>query len=209
MFVKYVLLKIQLVIFKKKWRKLNRHNRTIAGNIFNPNLVSVGNFTYGTLSVVDFKEENTGLKIGNFCSIAKGVEFLLGGEHDYKNISTYPFKRFLVDDFTTVESFSRGPIIIEDDVWLGRNVLVLSGVTIGQGAIVGAGSIVRKSIPPYSIYIGDRVVKKRFTENTCKKLEKLNWNRVEKGEILSNLDSIYNFKEDHIERNFFTKYIEE
>ncbi|MFD2385752.1 CatB-related O-acetyltransferase [Enterococcus rivorum] len=187
---------------------MNEHNYTTASNVFDVSLVSVGNFTYGALEIIDFKEMNAKVEIGNFCSIAKGVKFLMGGEHDYKKISTYPFKRFLSEEFVGIESFSRGPIVIEDDVWIGRDVLILSGVTVRQGAIIGAGSVVRESVPPYSIFVGNKVIKKkkRFSDDVCKKLECIDWSTINEKDVLENLDSLYEFSENKINENSFYQF---
>lgn len=99
------------------------------------------------------------LKIGNFCFIADKVVFLLGGEHNYNRISSFPFKKYY---FNEVDATNNGDIIIEDDVWIGYDSLILSGVKIGKGSIIGARSIVTKDVPPYSVYIGNKVIKKDF-----------------------------------------------
>lgn len=73
----------------------------------------------------------------------------------------------------------KGPIIIEDDVWIGFGAIILSGVTLGKGCVIGAGSVVTKNVPPYAIYAGNRVVKYRFNENVIKKLMKFNLNQLD------------------------------
>lgn len=73
----------------------------------------------------------------------------MSGEHNYSCFSTYPFHRYVIDG--SFESISKGPIILEDDVWIGENCIILSGVKIGQGAVIAAGAIVTNDIPPYAI----------------------------------------------------------
>ena len=71
----------------------------------------------------------------------------------------------------------KGDIIIENDVWIGANSTIMSGIRIGNGSVVAAGSTVTKDIPPYSIVAGNpaKVVKKRFTEDQIEKLLEISW----------------------------------
>lgn len=167
---------LNLYIFKRKWRKRNKENFTVPKNKFPLNKVEVGKYTYGDLRVISFQNDDEFLKIGSYCSIGPDVKFLLSGEHYYKNIVTYPFKRKF---FNEIETISKGKIIVEDDVWIGFGVTILSGVKIGKGAVIGAGSVVAKDVPPYAIFIGNQVVKYRFEDNIIKKLLELDLNNIE------------------------------
>ena len=69
-------------------------------------------------------------------------------------------------------------IIVEDDVWIGYGALILSGVTIGQGSIIGARSIVTKDVPPYSIYAGNKVIRKRFPDEIIQKLSTIDFEKI-------------------------------
>lgn len=166
-------------IFNKQWRKLNKHNFTVAQNIFDPKVVSVGNYTYGNLNIKSWGSIDEGLNIGSFCSIADDVVFLLGGNHDYKNISSYPISRKLLNGKS--EATTKGKIIIEDDVWIGYRSTILSGVVIGQGAIVAAGSVVTKNVSPYTIVGGNpaKIIKLRFNNETIDKLVNINLNNID------------------------------
>lgn len=165
--------------FKSEWRKNNKHNLTNAVNIFPINKVSVGKYTYGDLTIYAFGDENEGLEIGNYCSIAGNVTFILGGEHQLHNISTFPISRHIFNENYFTVKDTKGKIIIEDDVWIGNGVTVLSGVHIGQGAVIGAGSVVTKNVPPYSIFIGNDVKKYRFNNNVVQKLLKINYKKLD------------------------------
>lgn len=116
--------------------------------------------------------------IGKFCSIAGYVKFFTGGEHNHKGkISTFPFKSFFNQRTEQDDIVSKGQIIIGNDVWIGSHSIILSGVHIGDGAVIGAGAIVTKDIPPYSIAVGcpAKVVGYRFAEDKIQKLIKLKW----------------------------------
>ncbi|MBR4825416.1 MAG: CatB-related O-acetyltransferase [Spirochaetaceae bacterium] len=165
---------IDLLLFRHKYRKLNRHNYTQVMNICDISKIKVGKKTYGEVNISDASPLDTNLYIGSYCSIAPGVQFLLGSEHSTKSISTYPFK---VKSFGEArEASSKGDIVIKDDVWIGINAIICSGVTIGQGAVVAAGAVVTKDVEPYSIVGGNpaRLIKYRFDESLRKRLTKCN-----------------------------------
>ncbi|MCM1321744.1 MAG: CatB-related O-acetyltransferase [Bacteroides sp.] len=138
------------------------------------NHVQVGRRSYGAISVVDFSPSDAKLIIGNYCSIAGGSTFLLGGEHNLDTISTYPFKAKVFG--VQREAGSKGNIVVKDDVWIGQNAIICSGVTIGQGAVVAAGAVVTKDVEPYAIVGGNpaKFIKWRLDENLRRRLESTN-----------------------------------
>jgi acetyltransferase-like isoleucine patch superfamily enzyme len=157
-------------LHRKSWRKKNGHNETVPGTMFRINRVTVGKKTSGVLNVTDFSPLNIKLKIGSYCSISSGVQFLLGGEHQIDSISTYPFK---VKRFGyKYEACSKGDIVVGDDVWIGTNAIICSGVQIGQGVIVAAGAVVTKAVPPYAVAGGNpaKVIKYRFSQDIIARL---------------------------------------
>ena len=123
------------------------------------------------------------LKIGKFCSIACGAKFLFtSGNHSLQSLSTYTFSIFYEEwglDAKDIRSAwdNKGDIVIGNDVWIGYEAVILSGVTIGDGAIIGARAVVTKDVPPYTIVGGvpARSIRRRFDEETVKKLEALRW----------------------------------
>ena len=189
-----------------KWRKRNKHNFTKLRFYCDIDLISVGNGTYGDLYAESFGVDGAGLKIGHYCSIGQNVRFIMDGEHNYKHPSTYPFKvRYLNYD---VEALCKGPITVEDDVWIGERAIILSGVTIGQGAVIGAGSVVTKDVPPYAVYAGDKVVKYRFSEDQIAKMIKLDYSSLSVEEVRENLDLMYKELDDSFfESDFYLNHL--
>jgi acetyltransferase-like isoleucine patch superfamily enzyme len=160
------------------WRQRNLHNQTVIRNLFDFDKVTVGQATYGPLNVQQWGHPDEQLKIGHYVSISEGVTFLLGGNHPYQGITTFPVKvKFLGHE---KEAQTKGAITVGDDVWLGHNAMVMSGVTISQGAVVAAGSVVTKNVPPYAIVAGNpaRVIKYRFPEATIQALLKINYAEI-------------------------------
>lgn len=116
------------------------------------------------------------IEIGSFCSIAPGVR-IQEYYHEYRRITSYYINKHIFNKKENEDIFSKGKILIEDDVWIGANVVILSGIKVGRGSIIGAGSIVTKDIPAYSIVGGNpaKIIRKRFTEEIIIKLEKIEW----------------------------------
>lgn len=161
---------LKLKLFQRKWRRQNRHNDTWLMNICDPLKIIVGRRSYGMLNVSAFSPSDDKLRIGSYCSVAPGVWFLLAGEHQLDSVSTYPFKVKVFGE--AFEAGSKGDIIIQDDVWIGTNAIICSGVTIGQGAVVAAGAVVTKDVPPYAIVGGNpaKLIRYRFSEELCRQL---------------------------------------
>ena len=140
---------------------------------------SVGRFSYGAPApnvIQNLGDAN--LKIGSFCCFAEGVTILLGGEHSPDWVTTYNFD-LLYDEFRDVvgRSYTKGPVVIGNDVWIGQDAFILSGVTIGDGAVIGARCVVAKNVAPYSIVVGNpaREIRKRFDDDTIAKLLNIKW----------------------------------
>lgn len=162
---------------KRLWRKKNKNNYTFAETLFVRENVSVGDYTYGPLFVEHYYQKAK-LTIGKYCSISKGVKFILGGNHGTNAITTYPFGPMIYKEIVETPRWGVD-IMIEDDVWLGYDCLILSGVRIGRGSVIGARSIVTKDVPPYSIYAGNKIVKRRFSDSIIKKLLEIDYAQVE------------------------------
>lgn len=176
--LRIILNKIKFILFKIKWKNQNKHNYITIKNIIPLNLVKVGKNSYGAIEVNYWGSNNEGLEIGNFVSIAKDVKFILGGNHEISTFTTYPFKVMTLKK--EKEALSKGKIIVKDDVWIGMNSLILSGVVINQGAIVAAGSVITKDVPPYAIVGGNpaKILKYRFSTKMIEAMMKVDWEKV-------------------------------
>jgi len=163
---------------QNEWRRRNAHNETFMGRQFDINKVKVGNYTYGILNCWTWGEKEEHLSIGHYCSIADDVVFLLGGNHHYTGITTFPCRVKFMG--YAEEAETKGPIVIGDDVWIGYRSTILSGVTIGQGAVIGAGSLVCQDVPAYSICGGNpvKVIGWRYDLDVISKMKKLDFGKV-------------------------------
>ena len=180
---------------KKKqriFRKKNKHNTVTMENDFNIDRVTVGKHSYGGLRVHDAGgNEEYALKIGSYVSIAPNVTFLLCVEHNYKTISTFPFKvKFGLDNY---EGISKGNIIVDDDVWIGYGAIINSGVHIHQGAVISSGAVVTKDVEAYSIVGGvpAKHIKYRFNKTVRDILIKLDWSEISEQALIKNITKIY------------------
>jgi acetyltransferase-like isoleucine patch superfamily enzyme len=138
-------------------------------------IVSVGDYSIFSGPVRIVADLNP-IKIGKFCSLAPHVA-IWESLHDYGKMTTYAlFASFFGEDFRK-DITSKGSVQIGNDVWVGTHSIVLSGVTIGDGAVIGAGSVVSKDIPPYTIAAGVPAVpvRPRFAEEVIRGLQELRW----------------------------------
>ncbi len=162
--------------------------------ITNPN-IQVGDYTFYNDFVHDPTQFETNnvlyhypvnkdrLLIGKFCSIACGAKFLFtSANHAQKSLSTYPFPIFfeewgLPKEQVTSAWDNKGDIVIGNDVWIGYEAVILSGVHIGDGAVIGARAVVTKDVAPYTVVGGvpAKKIKLRFDEETVRRLLALRW----------------------------------
>ena len=159
--------------------------------------MEVGKFTYGSDKIKlkkfgpatgPYEWSDSKLIIGKFCSIGLGCSVYLNENHRHDWVSTYPFgstgsskRSFKHIDNTLVASGimskGRGNVVIGNDVWLGENVTIMSGVTIGDGAVLATNTHVVKDVAPYSIVGGNpaKHLKYRFSEEQRNKLLQISW----------------------------------
>lgn len=192
---------------KDKKFPLENYNRLcfLKNVIKNPNII-VGDYTYyDDFENVENFEKNvkyhfdfTGdqLIIGKFCMIASGVTFIMNGaNHLTDAISSYPFAVFGNGWEKAMEGKAypnKGDIIIGNDVWIGYNATIMAGVTVGDGAIIGANATVVKDVAPYAIVGGNpaKAIRKRFDERTIEKLLQLEWWNWDIQKITDNIQKL-------------------
>jgi acetyltransferase-like isoleucine patch superfamily enzyme len=140
--------------------------------------ISIGRFTYGNPSLKVWGESES-LSIGAFCSIADDVVIFGGGEHRSDWVTTFPLRIAFGDELAGLDGHpaSKGPTLIGNDVWIGHGACVLSGVTVGHGAIIGARSVVARDVAPYTIVGGNpaRILRRRFTDSQIASLLAIRW----------------------------------
>ena len=140
----------------------------------------IGEYTYGRPRVIAFTK-NTRLIIGKFCSIAANVKIVIGADHRLDWVSTYPFPALgkIWPEAQGIEGHpaSKGDVVVGNDVWIAEGAVILSGVKIGDGAVIGSQSVVSKDVAPYAVVSGNpaRLVKMRFDESTIKTLLRIQW----------------------------------
>lgn len=175
------------------WRQINPHNETRLVQLHGPldlNRIQVGRRSYGALDVWVFGRGDEQLTIGNFVSIADHVTFLLGGNHDTQSLSTYPFRAKYLGGHDAV---TKGPVVVKDDVWIGHQSTILSGVTLGQGCVVAACSVVTRDVPPYAVVGGNpaKVIKYRFAEAVIDKLLDFDFASLDDEKVLRLHEALY------------------
>ncbi|MEM8546207.1 MAG: CatB-related O-acetyltransferase [Cyanobacteria bacterium P01_H01_bin.119] len=154
-------------------------------------LIEIGNYTYydDPDNPDQFEHQNVlyhygpeKLKIGKFCAIATGVKFIMGGaNHKLDGISTYPFPvlghgwEIAMDQLKNLPN--RGDTVVGNDVWIGLESVIMPGVTIGDGAIIAAKSVVVKDVDPYTVVGGNpaQVIKQRFSDRDIERLLTIQW----------------------------------
>lgn len=164
-------------------------------NVINDANINVGDYTMYNDFVHDPREfqfnnvlyhyyvNHDHLIIGKFCSIACGARFIFNAaNHTLGSQSTYPFPIFYdewgLDPANVAAAWdNKGDIVVGNDVWIGYEAVILSGVTIGDGAIIGARAVVTKDVPPYTIVAGvpAKPIRKRYDEQTIARLEQIRW----------------------------------
>ncbi|MDR1104224.1 MAG: CatB-related O-acetyltransferase [Endomicrobium sp.] len=174
--------------------RVNSTTTVLLKNIVKSKNISIGDFTYydDFADPMRFEQNNViyhypdlnndKLIIGKFCSIANGAKFLFNaGNHSSSSLANFPFAIFeylfnLGLEITTAWN-NKGDIVIGNDVWIGYDALIMSGVHIGDGAIIGSRAVVTRDVKPYEVVGGipAKVIKKRFNEDIIKELLNIRW----------------------------------
>ncbi len=181
------------------------NNRVKIGNyngglnfIFHGNKIKVtsGKYSYGTVNVYSYQKIGE-IKIGNYVSISD-IKILIGGDH-HMNLTTYPMKAIFKHYPIERDNPQAKGVIIQNDVWIGLDAMILDGVTIGNGAVIGARTVIAKDVPDYAVVVGNpsRIIKYRFSKEEIGILLELKWWELDKSEID---DIIYMFYDNNIEK---------
>lgn len=166
--------------------------------------IEVGDFTYydSARAPADFEKTNIlfnylvfgdHLRIGKFCQLAHGTTFVMGAaNHRLSSVSTYPFK-VMGKEWSAItpahlsELPRKGDTVVGNDVWFGRESVVMPGIHIGDGAIIAAYSVVVTDIPPYTVYGGNpaRFIRERFDSELKELLLDFKWWDLKPEELLT------------------------
>lgn len=166
-------------------------------NVLHTKVHTIGRHSYGDFELNWWGESK--IEIGSFCSIGRNNKAYLGGNHRHTYVSTFPFgihgmtpSEIGIDNKLT--NTSNGNIVIGNDVWFGDNCVVMSGVTIGHGAVIANSALVTKDVEPYSIVGGNpaKHIKYRFEPKIIEALLKIQWWDWTDEVINSRKDKIYN-----------------
>lgn len=152
---------------------------------------------------VEWHVGDTGrIRIGAFCSIHHTVIMFTGGEHRPDWVTTFALRERLKlpGAFESGLPYTRGDVVVGNDVYIGYESLVLSGVTIGNGAVIAARSVVTRDVPAYSIVAGSpaKVVRQRFDDDQQAALERIRWWDWSEAEIVANIDLLSGPVEDFL-----------
>lgn len=158
-----------------EWSASFREKKELIATLGRHSYIGDVNYEYGSL--------RSHVLIGRYTSIASGISFEVGMNHPYREVTTYPFLDFDIiragwdGDKAHAYDQNHYQIIIGNDVWIGARAILLGGVHVGNGAVIGAGAVVAKDVPPYAIVVGNpaRVVKYRFPADVIEKLQRIKW----------------------------------
>lgn len=142
-------------------------------------VLTLGHRSYGEPSVMRYPGDTAVVRVGRYCSIANGVVFVVGGNHRPDWVTTYPLRVMLELDGALADGHpaTKGDIVVGNDVWLGADSRILSGVEIGHGAVIGLGAVVAADVRPYAIVVGNpaREVRRRFPDPMVEALLRIAW----------------------------------
>ena len=195
---------------KKIYPRTNDTQSVYLKHVVKSEHIIVGDYTIYNDFVknpLDFQENNVlyhypinhdKLIIGKFCSIACGAKFMFtSANHTLDSLSTYPFplcfEEWGLDKANVTDAWDhKGDIVIGNDVWIGYEAIIMSGVTIGDGAIIAARAVVHNDVAPYTIVGGvpAKVIRKRFCDDVISSLLKIKWWDFPEEKIKENIKNI-------------------
>lgn len=170
--------------------------------------ISIGIYTYGVdrNTVLLYKKDDY-VVIGKYCSFAPEVKIIASGEHNAKAVSTFPFYAYILNRGPERDTLSKGHVVIGNDVWIGYGATVMSGVTIGDGAIVAARALVTRDVPPYAVVGGvpAKIIKNRFPDDVIKALLEIKWWAWSPEKITACIDDFYSDVHVFVKKHKVTK----
>jgi acetyltransferase-like isoleucine patch superfamily enzyme len=144
-----------------------------------PDHVTIGRRTYGlTPRSFLFPTAAAPIRIGAFCSFGPEVLILGRANHATDLVSSFPFRRMMLHPGAeNLDAHGRGPVTIGHDVWVGARAMILPGVSVGTGAVIGAGAVVSKDVPAYAVVAGNpaELVRHRFPPEVVEALLSIAW----------------------------------
>ncbi|MGE4589606.1 MAG: CatB-related O-acetyltransferase [Acidaminococcaceae bacterium] len=189
--------KCPVFIYKRSRKKYGRIDNLARYFSEKYNNRVIGKYTYG----YEFLQDNHVKSIGAFTSIGEG-QTVVPNDHRLDWVTTSPIlslKKFGFSSTNMMDEYcpeNKREIVIGNDVWIGANCIIFEGVTIGDGAVIAAGSIVRKDVPPYAVVVGvDRIIKYRFAPEIIEKLLRIKWWQWKDAQIKEHLDDMYDIEE--------------
>lgn len=193
--------KMPKCVLKKSYKKYGRLD-SLGRYFFDTYTgIPVGKYTYG----YQYLNNNNIESIGAFCSIAEG-QLVIPNDHRMDWITTSPIASLKQFSFTDKDYMSEyisdedRKVVIGNDVWIGARCIIFEGITIGDGAVIAAGSIIRKDVPPYAVVGGvDKILKYRFDKDTVNKLLQIQWWNWDDEKICRNID-FFRDKNNFLER---------
>ena len=193
--------KMPKCVLKKSYKKYGRLD-SLGRYFFDTYTgIPVGKYTYGYQYLNNDNIES----IGAFCSIAEG-QLVIPNDHRMDWITTSPIASLKQFSFTDKDYMSEyisdedRKVVIGNDVWIGARCIIFEGITIGDGAVIAAGSIIRKDVPPYAVVGGvDKILKYRFDKDTVNKLLQIQWWNWDDEKIRRNID-LFRDKNNFLER---------
>lgn len=157
-------------------------------------LLTMGVHSYGQPNVRRYAGDEEIVTIGDYVSIADCVTLIPGGNHRLDWVSAFPFRERLGLPGARADGHpsSRGPIVIGNDVWIGRGAVVLSGVTVGHGAVIGAEAVVARDVRPYAIVVGNpaREIRRRFSDEQVEALLRIAWWSWPEGRVFREVEAL-------------------
>lgn len=193
----------KLYIFRDRVKKKFPESNIVPDNVFPMEYIAeMGRGSYGFFKAIVFGDvEECKIHFGHYNSIGQDVTFILGGEHRTDCLSTYPFDKRIFGEKDSAR-VKKGDIYLGDDVWIGYGATILSGVHIGQGAVIGAKSVVAKDVPPYTIYAGGKEIRKRYTDEIIEKLLQIDYSKLTKEMAVQYKETL----ENPIDTEWFEKH---